>query len=260
MKDVSAPVKIWYQSFVHPTEQSDYFHHLKETLTSLSDPGVTYEVHGISPPDLELHRITEFRCAAQVLRHAVAAEAQGYDAFVIGHFQDGGLYEARSALDIPVMGLGEASLLFACTLGRKIALVTINPIFVPIHEEQILRYGLRERVVGVKAIPSNPAELVRAFTDANVFKKVRSQFEEQVKPLVRDGAEVLIPAGGLPALLLSRLPNFTVAGALVLNCIAVLVKMTEMAVKLHRLTGQQASRASTFMKPSAKALREFLES
>ena len=111
-----------------------------------------------------------------------------------------------------------------------------------------------------KALANDPAELARAFTDANVFDKVRSQFEEQVEPLVREGAEVLIPAGGLPALLFSRLPNFSVAGALVLNCIAVLVKMTEMAVKLHRLTGQPVSRAATFMKPSEKALREFLES
>ena len=100
-------------------------------------------MHGISPPDLELNRITELRCSIQVVRNAVTAQQQGYDAFVIGHFQDGGLYEARSAVDIPVLALGEASMLFACTLGGKIALVTINPIFIPMHEEQIIRYGLQ---------------------------------------------------------------------------------------------------------------------
>jgi Asp/Glu/hydantoin racemase len=260
MKDQSAPVKIWYQSFIDPKEQVEYFRDLKKALSVLGDPTVSYEVHGISPPDLELHRITEFRCAAQVLRNAVAAQQQGYDAFAIGHYQDSGLYEARASVDIPVLGLGEASLLFACTLGQKIALVTINPIFVPMHEEQVARYGLNDRIVAVKAITSNPADLARAFTDPATFEQVLHQFRKQVQPLVDDGVEVVIPAGGLPALLFSRLQNFSVGSAVVLNCIAVLAKMTEMAVKLHRLNGTSVSRASTFAKPSQKALHEFLES
>ncbi len=259
MKDAAAPVKIWYQSSVDPEQQTEYFRGLREALGALRDRDTTFEVHGISPPDLELHRITEFRCAAQVLRNAVTAQQQGYDAFAIGHFQDGGLYEARAVVEIPVLALGEASMFHACTLGQKIALVTINPIFIPMHEEQVLRYGLRERIVGVKAITTNPSELVRAFSDAAVFDRVLRQFREQVQPLVDGGAEVIIPAGGLPALLFSRLKSFTVGDAVVLNGIAVLAKMTEMAVKLHRLNGTIASRASTFARPSEKALKEFLE-
>jgi Asp/Glu/hydantoin racemase len=258
MKDVSAPIRVWYQSFVDPDGQADYFRYLKETLASTGDPGVRYEVQGISPPDLELHRITEFRCAAQVLHNAVAAQRQGYDALAIGHFQDSGLYEARATVDIPVLSLGEASMLFACTLGQKIALVTINPVFIPMHEEQVLRYGLRERITAIRAITTNPTELVQAFTDATVFEQVLRQFREQVQPLVADGVEVIIPAGGLPALLFSRLKSFTVGGVVVLNCIAVLAKMTEMAVALHRLNGTGVSRAGTFVKPSARALQEFL--
>lgn len=86
------------------------------------------------------------------------------------------------------------------------------------------------------------------------------QFRKEVEPLVNAGIEVIIPAGGLPALLFSRLKNFTVGKALVLNCIAVLAKMTETAVALNRLDGTGASRALTFQQPSAKALREFIES
>ena len=78
--------------------------------------------------------------------------------------------------------------------------------------------------------------------------------------MVNGGVEVIIPAGGLPSLLFSRIKNFTVGKALVLNCIAVLAKMTETAVALNRFNGTAPSRLSTFQKPSAKALREFLES
>ena len=122
-------VNIWYQSFVDPDQQAAYCKTLAHALNTLGGSGVNFDIHGIVPPDLELHRLTEFRCARQVIRHAVEAQRQGYDAFAIGHFQDGGLYEARATVDIPVLALGEAAMLFACTLGQKIGLVTINPVF-----------------------------------------------------------------------------------------------------------------------------------
>jgi allantoin racemase len=252
-------VKVWYQSFVDPSGQSAYFKTLTKTLKTAAGNSVAFDVHGIVPPDLELHRLTEFRCARQVIRHAVEAERQGYDAFAIGHFQDGGLYEARTVVDIPVLGLGEAAMLYACTLGQKIGLVTINPVFVPMHEEQIQRYGLTGRIVAVKAIKTEPALLVRAFTDKRTFDMVLRQFRAQVEPLVRNGVEVVIPAGGLPSLLFSRIKSFRVGRAVVLDCIAVLAKMAELAVALQRFNGTGTSRLATYQKPSAKALKEFLE-
>jgi Asp/Glu/hydantoin racemase len=253
-------VKIWYQSFVDPTQQAAYIKTLRQALNGLSAKGVEFDVHGITPPDLELHRLTEFRCARQVICHAVKAQQQAYDAFAIGHFQDGGLYEARATVDIPVLGLGEAAMLYACTLGQKIGLVTINPVFIPMHEEQLQRYGLASRVVAVKAVKTDPGQLVRAFTDKGSLETVLRQFRAQVEPMVKNGVEVVIPAGGLPALLFSQLKHFTVGRAVVLNCIAVLAKMIEMAVALQRFNGTTASRLSTFQKPSAKALQEFLDS
>jgi len=255
----SKPVKIWYQSFVDPGQQAPYIEELARALQGMAGYGVEFAVHGIVPPDLELHRLSEFRCARQVVRNAVTAQHQGYDAFAIGHFQDGGLYEARSTVDMPVLGLGEAAMLYACMLGGKIALVTINPIFIPMHEEQIQRYGLQQKIVAVKAIATDPTLLVQAFADEATFDRVLQQFRDQTQPLVDAGVEVIIPAGGLPSLLFSRLKQFTVGKALVLNCIAVLAKMTETAVALNRLDGTGASRASTFQKPSAKALQEFLD-
>ena len=260
MPTPSKPVKIWYQSFVDPGQQAAYCDELSRSLSNLAEEGTTFEVHGIVPPDWELHRLTEYRCAQQVICNAVTAQQRGYDAFAIGHFQDGGLYETRATVDIPVLALGETAMLYACTLGRTIALVTINPIFIPMHEEQITRYGLSNRVVAVEALHTDPAMLVRAFTDEPTFQEVLHQFREQVSPLVTKGVEVIIPAGGLPALLFARIKHFRVGEALVLNSIAVLAKMTETAVFLNRLDGTGPSRAATFQKPSQQALREFLKS
>jgi len=254
-------MKIWYQSFVDSSEQAPYFRTLGKALADASDPGVTFNLKGMNPPDRELNRLTEFRCSIQVVRNAIAAQREGYDAFAIGHFQDGGLYEARAAVDIPVLALGESSMLHACTLGHTIGLVTIHPIFIPILEELITRYGLRERVVAVKAITSSPADLVAANEDPKAFDHFLHMFRSEVQPLVERGVEVIIPGGGLPAALLARAKDFAVGdGVIILDPIAVLAKTTELAVKLRRLNGTGVSRAGTFAKASEKAIQEFLES
>lgn len=257
--NASGPARVWYQSFVDPDEQRPYIERLKTHLASVADPGFTFEVRGISPPDRHFHPITEFRIAAQVIRNALEAEEQGFDAFVVGHFQEPGLNESKAAVDIPVLGLGESTMLHACTLGRKIGLVTINPIFIPWHEDQVVRYGLQQRVVGVRAVNTDVDDYMRGFEDPAAYEAVREQFRKQAGPLLDMGVEVLVPAGGLPMLLFSREKGFAIGGATVLNGITVTSKMAEAAVKLKRLDGTSVSRAAWFAKASPETVQEFLQ-
>ena len=60
-------------------------------------------------------------------------------------------------------------------------------------------------------------------------------------------------------MLFAREKDFAVRGATVLNGINVVMKMTEMAVKLARLDGTSVSRASWYSKASPEAIREFLD-
>ena len=250
--------RIWYQSFVHPVEQAPYIARLQALLDSVAGPGIRFEVHGLDPPDHIFHPLTEFRCAAQVVRHALQAEKAGYDAFVIGHFQEPALLEIRSAVDIPVIGLGEANLLAGLSLGFKLGLVTVDPIFITWHERQVRMHGLGERVVGTTALKMNLPAFMKAFTDETAYAGVRADFVAQVKPLVAQGAEVIIPAGGLPMLLFARERPFVIDGAPVLNGIAVVAKAVEMALSLKELTGVFVSRRSTYAKAPAEAVAEFL--
>src|SRR6516164_6048931 len=254
----SRPARLWYQSFVHPTEQAPYIERLQASLDAAASPDVRFEVHGLDPPDHLFHPLTEFRCAAQTIRNALEAERAGYDAFVIGHFQEPGLLEIRGALDIPVIGLGETAMLSACSMGRKFGLVTIDPVFIAWHERQVTAYGLTERLAGVRAIKIDLAGFMHAFTDEAAYRDVRADFVEQVRPLVAAGAEVIIPAGGLPMLLFARECPFVIDGALVLQGIAVVAKATEMALALHRLTGSVVSRRGTYAKAPPQAIDEFL--
>jgi Asp/Glu/hydantoin racemase len=258
MADTSRPVRIWYQSFVHPEEQAPYIERLQAFLGGAASPGIRFEVHGLDPPDRHFHPLTEFRCAAQTIRNALEAERAGYDAFVIGHFQEPGLLQIRGALDIPVVGLGEASLLAALSMGGRLGLVTIDPAFIDWHERQVTAHGFDQRVAGVRAIQIDLPGFMRAFTEDKSYAQVRADFVEQVRPLVAAGAEVIIPAGGLPMLLFARECPFIIDGALVLNGIAVVIKATEMALALRELTGSVVSRRGTYAKASAACVEEYL--
>jgi Asp/Glu/hydantoin racemase len=258
MAEPTRPARLWYQSFVHPIEQAPYIERLQASLEAAAAPGIRFEIHGLDPPDHHFHPLTEFRCAAQTIRNALEAERAGYDAFVIGHFQEPGLLETRGALDIPVIGLGEANLLAALSMGRRLGLVTIDPVFIEWHERQVRAHGLDQRVAGVRAIQVDLPGFMRAFTDDADYARVRADFVEQVRPLVAAGAEVIIPAGGLPMLLFARECPFVIDGALVLNGIAVAVKAAEMALALRRLTGSVVSRRGTYAKASAACVEEYL--
>ncbi|MFK5977467.1 MAG: aspartate/glutamate racemase family protein [Rhizobiaceae bacterium] len=90
---------------------------LAKHLDEVISPSTTYDIRGITPFDSYPHPIVEMRCAREMICNAIQAEREGYDAFVVSHFQDAGLYEARSAVDIPVIALGEATMLYCCQLG-----------------------------------------------------------------------------------------------------------------------------------------------
>src|SRR5215467_4066282 len=254
----SSPARLWYQSFVHPTEQAPYIKRLQGLLDHAAAPGISFEVHGLDPPDHLFHPLTEFRCAAQMIRNALEAERAGYDAFIIGHFQEPGLLEIRGVVDIPVIGLGEATMLAALSMGRRFGLITIDPIFIDWHERQVTACGLGQRVAGVRAIQVDLPGFMRAFTDEASYARVRAQFVEQVRPLIAAGAEVIIPAGGLPMLLFARERPFVIDDALVLDGIAVVAKAAEMALALRRLTGSVVSRRGTYAKASAACVEEYL--
>src|SRR6516165_7778944 len=192
------PIRLWYQSYVDEPNGKVYWDRLRRHLASLVDSGTTVDIKGITPHDNYAHPIVEFRCAREVICNAVKGEREGYDAFVIGHFQDAGLYETRWVVDIPVVSLGEASMLYACQLGQRTGIVTINPRFIPWFHHQIGKYGLEKRVAGVHAMTFEPGQILKAYESEALAAEVVKLFAEQAQPMVAAGCDVLIPGGGIP--------------------------------------------------------------
>lgn len=252
------PIRIWWQSYVDYEHGGAYWDGLRPHLAAMADDGVTVDLHGITPHDNYAHPVVEFRCAREVICNAIRAERQGYDAFVVGHFQDAGLYEARSVVDIPVIALGESSMLTACQLGQRVGIVTINPRYISWFEQQIVKYGLERRVTGVHAMSFQPGQILDAFGSPEKTAEVERLFEEQARPLVARGIDVLIPGGGIPMLLFSGIRDHRIDEAPVINGIPIALKQAEVMVKLRRLTGLGPSRVSDFAKPLPEIVEEFL--
>jgi allantoin racemase len=84
---------------------------------------------------------------------AIAAEKEGYAAFFLNTFGDYGLAECRSAVDIPVVGAGEAAMLTAAALGRRFAIVTVWPRSMNfLYDERISATRMADRCVVVKNV------------------------------------------------------------------------------------------------------------
>src|SRR5262245_35670536 len=251
--------KIVWQGFTDQVANQAYVDRLLKYLNKIADPGFEFGFSGISPPDVHFHRLTELRCAVQALASAIELERTGVDAVILGHFQDAGLWELRSACTIPVVGLGETSMLYACQLGFRFGLITIHPNFAEWHEEQIRTYSLEGRCAGVRAMTTSIELFMRAFDgDQAAFDEVERQFMEQGRELAAAGAEVIIPAGGLPALLLGTRTGYAIDGAVVLNANAIAAKQAEVAVKMLAISGMASSRRGTFKKAPPEAIEEYI--
>jgi allantoin racemase len=248
--------KIWFQGATDKVHMAPYIARVEAHLKSILEPQFEATFHTTTPPATTTHAITEFRIARNLIRNAVEAEKQGYAAMAITHFQDAGLAEVKSAVDIPVLGLGETTLFHACTLGRKLGLVTINPVFIPWHEDQVIRYGLQQRVVGVRAVNATVKDFIDAFARKESFEKLKPLWERECRILLDAGADVIVPAGGLPMMLYG---GTEMDGAPVVNGVTLIAKSAELAIKLRQHGMFKVSRRSNLVRPPEKALKEFLE-
>jgi len=259
--DATMTHRIWAQGATDQVGHRAYLAQLLPHMKACTDPGFEVAFKTMTPSVTTVHALSEARFSRAVIRGAIQAERDGFDAFFMNHFQDVGLYDARAAVNIPVLGLGEATLLHACTMGRKLGLLAINPAFIPTHAEQVHRYGLQQRIAGIRAIDAGIADYMTAFEQPVKKAELKAIFDHEARRLIDLGADVIVPTGGIPMMLFGNEAGANVDGAPIVNGVTVVIKAAEMAVKLKQLGLSVASRhkQSGFALPSAQALDEYLD-
>lgn len=252
-------MRLFYQTLgmSRGSKSGRYGQLLTDVIHGAAAPGTVIDIFGLAPHRAvaDQYRYLEFLDTSEVIENGLRAQADGYDAFLIGNIFQPGLHELRELLSIPVLGLAESSVSMACLMGPTFSLINVNPKFNRRIVEGITLQGLAGRMVSVEMMTvERPGVFDLALQDTSVRDGIVTQFVETAKRALDKGAEVLIPAGGslMAALLQAGLRE--VEGAPVLNGIAALVKTGEMAVQMRALTGHFTSKRLTYAPPRGKLL------
>jgi len=104
------------------------------------------------PRDLEFF-VDEHAAVGQMLEVLPAYVTRlGIGAVSVGCFYDIGLWELREALDVPVVGIGEASVLLAGPLASRLAILVGDWKWVPRMEQNVRALGLAHLVCAWRSI------------------------------------------------------------------------------------------------------------
>lgn len=254
-------MRLWYQSMTRPDAWPAYGAALRRVLAAAADPGTEIDVHGITRRGGvgDQYRRLEFIETIEVLDNVARAEAEGYDAVLIGNIADPGLRAAREMVRIPVLGLCETSLLTACQMGIGAGLVVSNDKHYSRVLENVAVYGLGARVAAVERMRVDRlVDLDLAFSEGAARTRILEQFHDAATACVAKGAEVIIPAVGVAMVLLADAGiHEAQAGTPILCGPMALVKAGEAAVKLHRLSGGRfTSRRGAYAQPAPDQIAE----
>lgn len=184
----------------------------------------------------------EAQIAGAIALEMLAECHDRFDAAIIAAFGDPGLGGARELFALPVVGLAEAGMLTACTLGRQFSIVTFATALEPWYRECVAWNGLASRCASIRTLEGT-------------FTSIAGVQEEKEDVLValaeraiaEDGADVVLLAGaplaGLADKVRDRLP------VPVIDCVGASVKMAE---SLSALQPRKAT-AGTFRRPPPKS-------
>ncbi|MEM1344267.1 MAG: aspartate/glutamate racemase family protein [Pseudomonadota bacterium] len=184
---------------------------------------------------------SEAAIAAHVVLEMLAAHAPSVDAAVIGAFGDPGLLAARELFDLPVTGMAEASMLSACMLGARFAIVTFTPDMRAWYSQAVALAGLERRFAGVFCPETHPEDVVGA------AERQREALVALADQAARAGADAVILGGAPLAGLAGEIGHMLPAVAL--DPVSAAVVQAEALVRL----APRGACLGSFARPRAKA-------
>jgi Asp/Glu/hydantoin racemase len=247
--------RILYLSLSNEKYSSNYFPFLRRYAGAVAAADTELELRGARVGRIDSYRFWESLDTVSILDSVLDAEKRGFDAVALGNILDPGLREARSMVDIPVLGLGESSMLAACMMGSRFSLVGVNPYFGGRFEENVAKYGLKERLATLEFLSLAPHELDACFSDESARKRAVEAFVNAARNTLDAGSEVVIPAGGRLTAFLNAQGVREVDGAPVLDGTATLIAMTEAAVRVRAAAGTFVSRRRLYAKAPEAVIR-----
>jgi allantoin racemase len=174
--------------WVNPVGTGDFDADTARVIDAVRSPLHTARIRHLEqgPPHLEYH-LYEHAAFTPMLELMRQAEADGCAAGIIGCFYDGGLRELREALRMPVVGMAEAALYLACSLGYRFSIIVGRRKWIPKMTDNVIRYGLDRRLASMRSVEMGIAQI--AADPDGFFARV---LEQAGKAVAEDGAEVVV--------------------------------------------------------------------
>jgi allantoin racemase len=174
--------------WVNPVGTAAFDQETHELIDAVRSPHFEPVVRSLAsgPPHLEYHNY-EADAFHPMLALFRDADSEGYCAGVIGCFYDGGLRELREACRMPVVGMAEASLALAATMGHKFSIIVGRRKWIPKMEENVLLYGHERRLASFRSVDMGIPDVA---ADPDLF--FDRCLEEAERAVRTDGAEVVV--------------------------------------------------------------------
>ena len=135
------------------------------------------------PPGIESQKQADLTIAPMLKLAAAQKDAAG---FVIACFGDPGLHALRDQTALPALGIQEAAVMTALTLGQRFGVIAILPASIPRHLRSFGAMGVLDRLAGDRALGLGVADL------ADPDKSLAAMVTTGTRLRDDDGANVLI--------------------------------------------------------------------
>lgn len=135
------------------------------------------------PKGIESQMQADLTIAPMLKLAAAQTDAAGY---VIACFGDPGLHALRDQTDLPVVGIQEAAVMTALTLGQRFGVIAIMQRSIPRHLRAFGAMGVLDRLAGDRPLGLGVADL------ASADKSLAAMIATGKRLRDNDGADVLI--------------------------------------------------------------------
>lgn len=262
MKGGAMPIRLWHQSTTELQRDAPYSRALVRRAHDLFGDEVVVDTfglpagsyHGRSVSRANGNAFVYHRILDCVIDQAIEAERQGYDGFIIGSYSEPFLKEIRAAVDLPVTSILETTLLVGCSLGTKLAFITTSPSVVGMINKAIASHQMAARVSEVVSLdPALEGPVLHGlFQDP---KPLAESFENAAARVIANGADVIIPAEGIIAIILTEGGLVRFQDAPVMDVFGVTWSYAAMFANLRAKAGLGVTRRGWYARPDIELIK-----
>lgn len=153
------------------------------TIDCVSPPAGPRSIEGWTDEVLASYHTVDF----------VAGSKGKYDGYVIACYGDPSLAACREVVDVPVVGIAEATFHMASLVAYKWSIVSVLPRVKPLLEDLVLRNGMEQHCASIRCTPLTVLEI-----EEDIERTKKMMVEEGRKAVTEDGAEaILLGCAGL---------------------------------------------------------------